>query len=223
MKYSPFVLMMLFLVLFFGAACTEETKVDVSHNINPQGMPTMLTRNISTLISDSGVTQYKIVSPIWYVYDEADTPYWSFPKGLYLQKYDRKFKVIATVAADSARYFKDRKLWRLEGNVEMKKQPKDLFLSPRLYWDQRKQTLYSDTFIHIENATHVLEGTGFVSDENLQKYRILKPTGIFPANLNSMRGGGSVMTGPPPSAPSANQAATSPQPMAPTADEEEEM
>ena len=83
-------------------------------------MPSMVTHNISTLVSDSGVTQYKIV-PVWYVYDEVDTPYWSFPEGLYLQKFDPKFKVIATVAADSARFFRLQKLWRLEGNVEMTK------------------------------------------------------------------------------------------------------
>ncbi len=110
-----------------AGSCTQETKVDISRSLNPAGMPSMVTHNISTLISDSGVTQYKIVAPVWYVYDEVDTPYWLFPKGLYLQKYDPKFNVVATVAADSARFFKMQKLWRLEGNVEMTKAPKDLF------------------------------------------------------------------------------------------------
>lgn len=167
-------------------SCTEETKIDVTKGINPKRMPTMTTHNISTLISDSGVTQYKIVAPVWYVYDEVDTPFWSFPKGLYLQKYDTKFNVIATVAADSAFFYTVQKLWRLEGNVEMEKKPKELFLSPRLFWDQRKQILYSDTFIHIENATHVIEGTGFESNERLTDYRILHPTGIFPVDRDKL-------------------------------------
>lgn len=167
-------------ICFLTAGCQEETKVDISKNLDPTHMPSMLTRNISTLVSDSGITQYKIVSPVWYIYDEADTPYWYFPEGLYLQKFDNNFSVIATVAADSARYFKMQKLWRLEGNVEMTKAPADIFLSPRLFWDQRKQILYSDTFIHIENSTHIIEGTGFISDETLNSYRILHPEGIFP-------------------------------------------
>ena len=172
-----------------AGSCTQESKVDISRELDPSKMPSMVTHNISTLVSDSGVTQYKIVAPIWYVYDEADTPYWSFPKGLYLQKYDPSFKVIATVAADSARFFKLQKLWRLDGNVEMTKAPGDLFLSPRVFWDQRRQRLYSDTFIHIENATHILEGTGFESDERLTSYRILHPTGIFPVDRDKIRGG----------------------------------
>lgn len=168
------------------AACREEKKVDVAAGLNPARMATMSTRNISTLISDSGVIQYKIVAPLWKVYDEVDTPYWEFPEGLYLQKYDPYFHVIATVAADSARYFKNQRLWRLDGHVEMTKVPKELFLSERLFWDQRNDRIYSDTFIHIENATHVLEGTGFVSNEKLTNYRILNPEGIFPVNRDSL-------------------------------------
>lgn len=162
--------------------CTRETKVDVAASLNPSRMPSMTTKNVNTLISDSGIIQYKVVSPLWEIYNEADTPYWSFPDGLYLQKYDPYFQVIATVAADSARYFTNQRLWKLEGHVEMTKVPKDLFLSERIFWDQKRAEIYSDTFIHIENATHVLEGTGFVSNDRLTKYRILNPEGIFPVN-----------------------------------------
>lgn len=195
--------------LFFS--CKEEKKVDVSKMVISEGMPTMSTRDISTLISDSGITQYKIISPLWNIYDEAENPYWLFPEGIYLQKYDANYNVIATVAADSATFYKNERLWKLEGEVEMTKFPKDLFLSPRVFWDQRKQQLYSDTFIHIENATHVLEGTGFESDESLTKYRILHPTGIFPIERDNlqggpMQGGASAQPAPPGSQPQPLQA-----------------
>ena len=176
----------LFLIVSCCFSCKEEKKLDISRSLDSSKMPSMATRNISTLISDSGITQYKIVAPIWNIYDEAEEPFWSFPEGLYLQKYDKEYNVIATVAADSARFLKNQRLWRLEGNVEMTKFPDELFLSPRLFWDQRRQELYSDTFIHIENATHVIEGTGFESDESLNRYRILHPTGIFPINKEDL-------------------------------------
>lgn len=169
-------------VLSMMPGCRDDKKIDVASRLRPDRMPTMMTRNVSTLISDSGVIQYKIVAPIWKVYDNEPDPYWIFPEGLYLQKYDKVFNVIATVAADSARYFKNRKLWKLEGNVELTKAPKDLFLSHRLFWDQRLNEIYSDTFIHIETATHVLEGIGFRSNDRLTAYRVLKPQGIFPVN-----------------------------------------
>lgn len=173
---------MIFGLMLVAVGCKEEKKVDVAAGLNPEKMATMTTKNVSTLISDSGVIQYKIVSPLWRVYDQIDTPYWIFPQGLFLQKYDRAFNVIATVAADSARYFKDRKLWKLMGRVELTKAPEDLFQSAELYWDQTTNKIYSDSFIHIETATHVLEGIGFISNDKLTEYRVIKPMGIFPVN-----------------------------------------
>jgi LPS export ABC transporter protein LptC len=162
--------------------CHEERKVDVE-NIDAKSMPMMRTTNVNTLISDSGIIQYKIVSPLWLVYDnDVDTPYWSFPQGLYLQKYDRFFNVIATVACDSARYLKHNKVWRLDGNVEITRQPKTLFQTQQLFWDERRHEIYTDSFIHIETATHVIEGHGLKSNEQLTNYRIINPTGIFPVN-----------------------------------------
>ncbi|MDE6843674.1 MAG: hypothetical protein K2J24_09130, partial [Muribaculaceae bacterium] len=73
------------LILCVVAGCREESHIDVASSLHPSEMPSMMTRSISTLISDSGVTQYRIVAPLWLVYDEADTPYWSFPEGLYLE------------------------------------------------------------------------------------------------------------------------------------------
>lgn len=187
MRSLAVVIMAVFFTACFVGGCTEESKIDISKSLDPTKMPSMKTHNVATLISDSGITQYKIVAPLWLVFDEGTNPYWSFPKGLYLRKFDRDFNVIATVAADSARFYRLEKLWKLEGNVEMTKAPRDLFLSPRLFWDQRHQQIYSDTFIHIENESHVIEGTGFESDERLSKYRILHPNGIFPVDRDNLR------------------------------------
>lgn len=182
MRGSAGILISLLLLLVAASACREERKIDVASTLNPARMATMTTKNVATFISDSGVVQYKVVAPLWQVFEEADTPYWTFPQGLYLQKYDPYFHVVATVAADSARFFSNQKLWRLDGHVEMTKVPKDLFQTAQLFWDQRRGIIYSDSFIHIETETHVLEGMGFESDERLSSYRIKKPQGIFPVN-----------------------------------------
>ncbi|MDE6480448.1 MAG: LPS export ABC transporter periplasmic protein LptC [Muribaculaceae bacterium] len=169
------------------SGCKEDGKLGIASRIDPKKMPTMSTVNVATLISDSGITQYKIVSPLWNVYDEVDTPYWNFPKGIYLQKYDRKFNVIASVAADSAKFFRLQNLWKLDGNVELHKEPGELFLTQQLFWDQRKNKIYSDSFIHIETPERMLEGHGFESNDRLTKYSIRRPTGIFPVSEDMRR------------------------------------
>lgn len=165
-----------------SGGCKEDGKLGVARRIDPKTMPSMSTVNVATLISDSGITQYKIVSPLWNVYDEVDTPYWNFPKGIYLQKFDRKFNVIASVAADSAKFFRLQNLWKLDGHVELKKEPGELFMTQQLFWDQRRNRLYSDSFIHIETPDRMLEGIGFESNDRLTKYTIKHPTGIFPVS-----------------------------------------
>lgn len=186
MRLAPALTMAGLLVL--SAACRDDERIGTAGSIDPRRRPTMTTRNVSTLISDSGVTQYRIVSPLWHVYDECDTPRWIFPKGIYLQKFDPAFRVIATVAADSATYLTRTRLWRLDGHVEIRKMPRDLFMSERFFWDTRAHRMYSDTFIHIETETHMLEGIGFESNEHLTDYRIQRPQGIFPVNRGDVTG-----------------------------------
>lgn len=174
-------------MVFIVSSCKEDGKLGVASRINPKVMPSMSTVNVSTLISDSGITQYKIVSPLWNVYDEVDTPYWIFPKGIFLQKFDRNFNVIASVAADSAKFFRMLNLWKLDGNVELRKEPGELFLTQQLFWDQRRNRLYSDSFIHIETPERMLEGHGFESNDRLTQYTIRRPTGIFPVSEDMRR------------------------------------
>lgn len=167
--------------------CKESDPVGMG-NVDVAHTPTMLTRNVETLISDSGVTRFRIVTPIWYVYDEVEEPYWRFPEGLNLEKFDNFFRREATVEADSATYLKNRQIWQLDGNVNITNVMNEKFLTNQLFWDQRLHKLYSDSFIHIERPDKVLEGYGFDSNEQLTRYTIRNVSGIFPAN--AFRGDG---------------------------------
>ena len=172
--------------------CKESNPVGMG-DVNPEQTPTMLTRDVETLISDSGVIRFRIVTPIWYVYDEVDEPYWRFPEGLNLERFDNFFRQEATVVADSAVYLKNKQIWRLDGNVNITNVMNEKFLTNQLFWDQRLHKIYSDSFIHIERQDRVLEGYGFDSDEKMTRYNVRKVSGIFPAN--AFRGNGKAKGG----------------------------
>lgn len=173
---------LLFLAFILVMSCKDEDPL--GHvNISAEKTPTMLTRNVETLISDSGITRYRITSPIWYVYDEIELPYWRFPRGLYLEKFNPLFQKEATIRCDSAIYFKNEQLWRLDGNVDISNTAGDKFLTNQLFWSQRDHSVYSDSFIHIEQPNRVLEGYGFTSNEQMTKYQIRRVQGIFPASI----------------------------------------
>ena len=100
-------------------ACEDEKHTYVANVSDPETTPTMVTEDVTTLISDSGYTRYKIVSPVWNIYDDAKEPHWTFPEGLALENYDLAMKVAANMNCDSATYFSNKRIWRLDGNVVM--------------------------------------------------------------------------------------------------------
>lgn len=181
LHYLPLAVTVALAAVSLGS-CAEKEQELMKGNFDPEKFATMTTTDVSTLISDSGVVRYKIESPLWLVFDQAANPYWNFPKGVHLEKFNDMFRVEAEVKCDSARYFKNAQLWRLDGYVEITNIASEKFLTPQLFWDQRHQKLYSDSFIHIERQGRIIEGYGFESNERLTQYEVKKVMGMFPAS-----------------------------------------
>ena len=54
------------------------------------------------------------------------------------------------------------------------------FDTQELKWDQKTHRVYSDSAIHITREKSIIEGVGFESNEEMSKYTIMHPTGVFP-------------------------------------------
>ena len=172
---------LLLCILFLAVVgCKEEPKSYVKIDVDPETTPTVISRDVKTLISDSGITQYRITAKLWTIYQEAEKPFWKFPEGLFLEKFDSLFNVEASIKADSATYFKADQLWRLDGHVTILNVNNERILTQQIFWDQRNQEVRSDSFIHIERANRILEGYGFRSNERMTIYELERPMGIFP-------------------------------------------
>lgn len=206
MRLIPLMLTLLFAGGAVLSSCDDEKKEVIHVDADPEKTPTMKTTDVATLISDSGITRYKITAPLWLAFEEAKEPKWTFPKGLHLDQYDLRLKPQASVECDSAIFYKGRQLWQLDGYVNIHNTLGDKFLTSRLYWDQRQQKIYGDSFIHIERDGKIIEGYGFESNENMTNYNVKKVSGIFPAEKftqpasrpDSAAGNGAPRLAPPP-------------------------
>lgn len=143
-------------------------------------IPVLEGNEVTTLISDSGITRYRITTKKWLVFDKADTPYWEFPEGIYLEKFNMDLEADATVEADYAYYNEPAQRWTLQGNVQAINLEGERFETPLLYWDQKSGSVYSDSSIVITRETSIIQGVGFQSNQEMTKYTILRPTGVFP-------------------------------------------
>ena len=142
-------------------------------------LPSMKTLGVTTLISDSGITRYKIITEEWEIYDKKNPPYWAFEKGVYLEKFDSLFHIDASIKADTAYYYEKKKLWELRSNVHIRSQRGDKFDTDLLFWDEKQERVYSDKFIRIEQEDKIITGYGFESNQQMTEYQIYNNTGIF--------------------------------------------
>ena len=142
-------------------------------------LPSMTSLGVTTLISDSGITRYKVVAEEWLIHDKKNPPYWAFEKGVYLEKFDTLFRIDASIKADTAYYHEKKKLWELKGNVQILSQRGDKFQTNLLFWDEKKEKVYSDQFIQIEQEDKIIKGYGFESNQDLTEYIIKNTTGVF--------------------------------------------
>ena len=168
---------MVMLLLF--SSCSGKKKELGDAITERDSMAVMDPRGVTTLVSDSGVTRYRINTEEWLVFDRKNPPYWAFEKGVYLEKFDSIFQVEASIKADTAYFFNKEELWKLMGNVHIQNLKGEQFDTELLYWDQRAQRIYSDEFIRIEQPDRIITGHGFESNQQMTVYTIRKPEGIF--------------------------------------------
>lgn len=168
---------MVMLLLF--SSCSGRKKELGDAITERDSMAVMDTRGVTTLVSDSGVTRYRINTEEWLVFDRKNPPYWAFEKGVYLEKFDSLFQVEASIKADTAYYYNKEELWKLIGNVDIQNLKGERFNTELLYWNQRTQKVYSDCFIRIEQPDRIITGRGFESNQQMTVYTIHQPEGIF--------------------------------------------
>ena len=169
---------MVLAILFFACGKHEVGQSDESEA--REQVAVLLTDSVQTLISDSGITRYRIEAPQWLVYDKTEPPYQEFPQGIYLEQFDEQLTVQASLKADYAYYDETTQIWLLRGNVHSLNRKGEEFDTPELNWDQKSHHVYSDSIIHIKREKSIITGVGFNSNEEMRQYTILNPTGVFP-------------------------------------------
>ncbi|MBR4845931.1 MAG: LPS export ABC transporter periplasmic protein LptC [Bacteroidaceae bacterium] len=160
-------------------SCTDSQKRANIPVTNRDSLPVMQTLGVESYVSDSGVIRYKIIAEEWNIFDKLDPSVWTFEKGLYLEQFNEDFTPEATIKADTAYYYDQKKLWELRSNVHIENQKNEKFDTELLYWDEYKHSVYSEKKIRIEQADKVIIGHGFESNEDLTDYVIHNTEGIF--------------------------------------------
>lgn len=167
------------ILLPMAFSCTQE-KEHTAPAIHARDSVSMMTSyGVNTLISDSGVMKYRIVTEKWEVNTVRNPSRWIFERGLFLEQFDEKFHVQAYIQSDTAYFYDQLKLWELRGRVRVRTVDGLRFQSQELYWDQMRHELYSNQYSHLVTPDRELQGAYFRSDERLSHYMISNTKGSF--------------------------------------------
>lgn len=183
--YSIATVILAVVMLFLSASCSKGKEPVSAAITNRDSVPVMVTRDVATYISDSGVVRYKIIADEWQVFDRLDPSMWTFEQGVYLEKFNNDLSIEATIVADTAYYYDKEELWELRGNVHIENEQDEQFDTQLLFWNQKTKRVYSDLFIRIRQQKRIITGTGFTSNQDFTRYTIKHTQGIFPVKEES--------------------------------------
>lgn len=141
-------------------------------------LPSFVVKGLETTFSDSGRVKLKIYAQELVRFDKVEKPYDEYPKGLNVEFYNLSMEITGTLKCKYAKYIINDEIWEAKNDVEVNNSAKSEKINThQLFWDMKKETIYSDKFVRITTPDETLYGEGFEANQEFTKWKILKPTG----------------------------------------------
>ena len=182
LREKTFFLLIVLLSLIMGSCENEISKVKTI--VSAEEPPAITADGFEMLASDSAVIRFKLQTPqLIYHKDEKD-PYYEFPKGVKIVKYDANMKVISSITSQYAKNFASDDRWEAKNNVIAVNFKGDTLKTEYLVWDTAKKKIYSDQFVKIIQKDQTYTGIGFESNQDFSSYHIKNLKGNMYVNVD---------------------------------------
>ncbi len=175
-------LVVVVMLLLFMTSCGKESKEIVEVVFDPEHTYTMRTTDMTSLISDSGITRYRLQAKEWLMYNKAKEPYTYLPQGVYVEKFDSLFNIEASIKADTGYYWEKKGLYKLIGNVSILSLEGRRLNTSLLFIDDKADKIHTDKYFELQEGEKIITGIGFESNQNMTKYKIFNSQGTFPVS-----------------------------------------
>jgi len=163
-------------MLFFSCSNDIET---IKAYASDEKRPSFSAEGFEMLHSDSTIIRYRLKTPKLIRFEDEAEPFMEFPKGVYIEKFDEKMKIISNLSADYARFYEKDERWEAKNNVIAINAENDTLKTEQLTWEEKKGMIYSEQFVKIIRKDQVITGIGFESDQNLSNWKIKNPKGTL--------------------------------------------
>ncbi len=168
-------MMFAIMVLFLWSCENNVQEVKKLNEVDTD--PLEVQEDLHLRYSDSSYTRLELDAPLAENYPQLEEPYRLFPKGIKVKFFDFYGQENSRLKADYAKELTKEGLWEAKGNVVVRNKKEEQLNTEQLYWDQKKEKIYSDAYVKITTPTEIIEGMGFEADQDFNKYTIKKVTG----------------------------------------------
>jgi len=174
----------IFNILFFS--CKNKME-DIKKLTSKIDYPEFTAKNITIYRSDSAKIVLRLETKKMIKYNTKEKNYILFPEGIYAIHYFPDYPHIESyIKSDFAKYWPDKQLWVVKGNVEAQNKKGEKLFGEEIYWDQKLEKIYSDKNIKIQTDEEIIYGKGFEADQYFENYTIKKIKGTVYINEDSL-------------------------------------
>ena len=170
-----YIVTILLVTMFFSCNNNfkEVQKMGVSEN-----EPIGIAENINLKHTDSGRVTANLLSPKMLDFTNRNFPYNEFPDGIVLNLYDEQNNK-STVVSDYAIVYDQTDLLDLQGNVVITTSDNRVLKTDQLFYDQKKEWLFTNKPVIFKSETDIINGNGFDSNSKFTNAEVLEVTGII--------------------------------------------
>lgn len=181
-RYAISTLLIKVITVFLGIVmlCSCKNDIDVINTFTEiHNLPTQSVRNLETIYTDSGKIQIKLLSPELKRFSNVEEPYIEFPAGIKVVFYDKNQEPESRLTAKYAIYSETNKLWEARDSVIAINNLGDTLNTELLFWDEKKELIYTNKFVKITTENEVIWGEGLEANQEFTDWKIKNVKGII--------------------------------------------
>ncbi|MBT8245577.1 MAG: LPS export ABC transporter periplasmic protein LptC [Winogradskyella sp.] len=146
-----------------------------------QNEPIVVADTINLKYTDSFKLRANLLSPKMLDYSNRNFAFSEFPEGIELIIYDEAGNE-SKIFSDYAIVYSETDLIDLRGNVILTTHKQDSLFTSQMYFDEKKEWIFTNEAVRLRSQGTDVNGTGFDSDRNFEEYEMLAAAGDIEVN-----------------------------------------
>ena len=175
MTQATAILAVAFVVFGCGGKLKEADKINLAET------PTQVVNDMFAVNTDDGLIKQRFESAVMLKFVTDSIDYDLFPNGLQVYGYTEEGLLETIIMADRAKHVAAGKrssgeLWEATGNVVVSNViKKETMETDTLYWDRKKEEIYTDAYVKLYSQDGMMQGYGMRSDDRARNAILLRP------------------------------------------------